>query len=153
MRIILAVDGSTCSDFAVETMMHQHNPTETEVLVVHAVDTQNLLPIHYSYGMGPAFVHDYTNVVQQLRKQGEDLAARTAASLQAAGFKTYTQVEECDARDLILECATKWNADLIVLGSHGRRGLNRFVMGSVSEAVARHASCSVEIVRTGTRAA
>jgi nucleotide-binding universal stress UspA family protein len=43
--------------------------------------------------------------------------------------------------------AAEWEADLIVVGSHGRRGVNRFLLGSVSEAVALHANCSVEIIR------
>jgi nucleotide-binding universal stress UspA family protein len=50
-------------------------------------------------------------------------------------------------KELILEEAHKWGADLIVVGSHGRRGINRFLLGSVSEAVASHAHCSVEIIR------
>jgi nucleotide-binding universal stress UspA family protein len=48
---------------------------------------------------------------------------------------------------VILDTAAKWHADLIVIGSHGRKGLDRFLLGSVSEAVARHAPCSVQIVR------
>jgi nucleotide-binding universal stress UspA family protein len=48
---------------------------------------------------------------------------------------------------VILDTAKKWGADLIVLGSHGRRGLDRFLLGSVSEAVAIHAACSVQVVR------
>ena len=48
---------------------------------------------------------------------------------------------------VILDQAREWRADLIVVGSHGRKGLEHFLMGSVSEAVARHAACSVEIVR------
>jgi len=49
---------------------------------------------------------------------------------------------------LILEEAERWDADLILVGSHGRRGIERLVIGSVSEAVALHAECSVEMVRT-----
>ena len=51
---------------------------------------------------------------------------------------------------LILDCAAEWGADLIIVGSHGRKGIARFVLGSVSEAVARYARCSVEIVRLPT---
>jgi nucleotide-binding universal stress UspA family protein len=47
----------------------------------------------------------------------------------------------------ILDEAEKWKVDVIVLGSHGRSGLDRMVMGSVSEAVALHAKCSVEVIR------
>jgi len=49
----------------------------------------------------------------------------------------------------ILAAADSWEADLIVMGSHGRRGFDRIVLGSVSESVAMHARCSVEVIRKG----
>ena len=52
-----------------------------------------------------------------------------------------------DPRSLILDTAESCGVDLIVLASHGRRGLDRFLMGSVSEAVATYARCSVEVIR------
>jgi nucleotide-binding universal stress UspA family protein len=51
------------------------------------------------------------------------------------------------AAETIMETAKNWGADLVALGSHGRRGFSRFLLGSVSYAVASHAPCSVEIVR------
>jgi|SRR5579859_846412 len=153
MRVLLAIDGSQCSDAAVETLIRQYKPSDTEVLVLHAVESLGLIPISYPYGAGPVFVQDYTAIAQQWRRDGEELVSRTASRLQAAGFKTSTQVEESDARKLILDCAKKWQPDLILLGSHGKRGLDRFLLGSVSEAVARHAGCSVEIVRAAASAA
>jgi nucleotide-binding universal stress UspA family protein len=48
---------------------------------------------------------------------------------------------------ILLDEAGKWHADMIVLGSHGRSGFDRFTMGTVSEAVALHADCSVEAIR------
>jgi nucleotide-binding universal stress UspA family protein len=44
--------------------------------------------------------------------------------------------------------AKEWGADILVVGSHGRRGLTRLLMGSVSEAIALHAGCSVEVIRS-----
>jgi nucleotide-binding universal stress UspA family protein len=55
-------------------------------------------------------------------------------------------------QELILKEAADWGADLIVLGSHGRRGFSRFLLGSVSEAVASHAPCSVEVIRQARKA-
>jgi nucleotide-binding universal stress UspA family protein len=72
---------------------------------------------------------------------------KTVEALGAKGLKATGTVENGDAKSKILEAAKNWRADLIVLGSHGRKGLEHFLMGSVSEAVARHAGCSVEIVR------
>lgn len=76
------------------------------------------------------------------------LCKEAADTLKAAGFKQPSHaVEEGNPKVVIVDEANKWRADLIVLGSHGRKGLDRFLLGSVSEAVSRHATCSVEIVR------
>ena len=80
--------------------------------------------------------------------QARELVDQVAKTLSSAGFRVTTSVVTGDARSVILDDAAEWHADLIALGSHGRRGLRRFFLGSVSDAVARHASCSVQIVRT-----
>ena len=67
--------------------------------------------------------------------------------LASAGLKATTAVLSGSPKEAILEEAKKWNADLIVVGSHGRRGFKRFLLGSVSEAVAMNAHCSVVVVR------
>jgi nucleotide-binding universal stress UspA family protein len=72
---------------------------------------------------------------------------RAAAALKAAGFNAKGRVVEAETRSGILDLASEWHADLIVLGSHGRKGLQRFMLGSVAESVARGAYCSVLIVR------
>ena len=74
--------------------------------------------------------------------------AESARVLRDAGFTVDTAIEEGIAKSILVETAAKWPADLIVVGSHGRKGLARFLLGSVSEGVARHAPCSVLIVRT-----
>jgi nucleotide-binding universal stress UspA family protein len=80
-------------------------------------------------------------------KQAEILVTKVAEVLRSKGLKVTAAVEHGDPRSKIIDTAKEWHADLIVLGSHGRKGLDRFLMGSVSEAVARHAPCSVQIVR------
>ena len=81
------------------------------------------------------------------KQHAEALVAKTAELLRARSLKVTAALEVGDPKSKILDVAEEWHADLIVLGSHGRKGLNRFLMGGVSEAVARHACCSVEIVR------
>jgi nucleotide-binding universal stress UspA family protein len=80
-------------------------------------------------------------------KLAHALVDRIARELRSAGFKADTAVEVGDVRESIIDAATQWGADLIVVGSHGQRGIRRFLLGSTAEFVARHASCSVEIVR------
>jgi nucleotide-binding universal stress UspA family protein len=60
------------------------------------------------------------------------------------------QLIEGDPKSQILDVAKEWKADMIVVGSHGRTGLNRFLMGSVSQGVVNHAHCSVEVVRAAS---
>jgi nucleotide-binding universal stress UspA family protein len=81
------------------------------------------------------------------RAHTKGLVARTADVLRPAGFNVTTLVEEGHPVTKIIGHATAWKADLIVLGSHGRTGFDRLLLGSVSEGVARHAPCTVEIVR------
>ena len=77
----------------------------------------------------------------------ERRVTRTAHVLRNTGFQSTGLVRTGDARDQIITYAAEWPAHLIVLGSHGRGGLDRFLLGSVSEGVVRHAPCSVEVVR------
>jgi nucleotide-binding universal stress UspA family protein len=147
MKILLAIDGSSCSEAAVEALLKQYKTEDTEILILHVVESVKLMPITYGFGTGPVFAQDYAAIAQEWRAQGEALVSRTANRLQSAGFKTSTSVEEGDAREGILECAKKWRPGVILVGSHGWRGLDRLLLGSVSEAIARHAGCSVEIVR------
>jgi nucleotide-binding universal stress UspA family protein len=117
----------------------EHQRPGTEIKVLHVVDLGP--PIHTSYA---------ERFRQQILKEGEALVARTAKRLRAEGLNVVTAVEEGDTKTSIIDNAVRWQADLIVLGSHGRKGLEHFLMGSVAEAVARHAPCSVEIVRLGS---
>ena len=80
-------------------------------------------------------------------KQAEALVTKVADRLRSKGLKVTTKVEQGDSKSGIIDAASKWRAELIIIGSHGRKGLDRFLMGSVAESVARHAPCSVEIVR------
>jgi nucleotide-binding universal stress UspA family protein len=84
---------------------------------------------------------------EESAQQAKALVAKTADALRSAGISVTTDIVQGDPKILIIENAEAWGADLIVLGSHGRRGLKRFLLGSVSETVMRHAHCSVEIVR------
>jgi nucleotide-binding universal stress UspA family protein len=97
--------------------------------------------------MVPEIVIDNAQIEAERLKQSTALVASAAQSLRSAGFATTEAVEKGDPKSVILDQAEKWPADLIILGSHGLKGMPRFLIGSVSDAVARHAACSVQIVR------
>jgi len=136
-KVVLAVDDSKFSEAAIQAAIRQARPGLAELCILHVVDLQLPIPTSYAGGFR-----------QVSLKQGRDLVGRVERLLGRAGFKTQTVVEEGDPRSTIVDYAKKWDANLIIVGSHGRKGLDRFLLGSVAEFVARHAHCSVEIVRT-----
>ena len=143
MKILLAVDESKFSEAAVQTVLAQARPHETEVRVLHVLEPPSLLMGREMGGYDPEF----EAVWKALRDQAKALVEKTEGKLRTAGFTVSPSLEEGDPKSKIIDAAKEWNADLIVLGSHGRTGLQRFFLGSVAESVARHAECSVEIVR------
>lgn len=148
MKVLLAVDGSACSEAAVERLVQGFRPGDTEVRVLHAVEWMKEMPVSFQFGQGPAAGHDVFESRKRSFEQAEQLVSRVAGQLEMAGFRTSVTTPDADPRHAIIDAAGQWPADLIVMGSHGRRGLNRFLLGSVAESVVRHAACSVEIVRT-----
>ena len=98
----------------------------------------------------PQIAPGYAPELDDQKKSDHALVERAADDLRRVGFKTHTAVEVGDVRDSILAAAAEWDADLVVIGSHGHRGIQSLFLGSVAESVARDAKCSVEIVHIRT---
>jgi nucleotide-binding universal stress UspA family protein len=139
MNILLAVDGSEFSDAAIQNLVRTR-PTDAQIRVIHVIEP---FPVIESWVYTP----DWNKMLDEQRKEAEAFVAEAAQTLRQANFSVTTAIESGNPQSVLVDTATKWPADLIVMGSHGRRGLERFLMGSVSEGVARHAPCSVLIVR------
>lgn len=145
MKILLAIDGSKFSEDASRTVASQLPAENSEVVVLQVVE-----PLVFSNPpqMARGYAPEMAARLQEQIKQAKDSTARAAEVLRAAGFKADARVVENEIRTGILDVAAEWHADLIVMGSHGKKGLRKFLLGSVAEFVARHAPCSVLIVRT-----
>jgi nucleotide-binding universal stress UspA family protein len=144
MKILLAVDDSAYSKEALRSMVGQFKGQDVEVRVLSVVEP---VSVYISADAFPHFTPQVEEIEEDRKQQANALVAAVTKQLQQERFKATAVVDIGDAKTKILENASNWGADLIVLGSHGWKGINRFLLGSVSEAVARHASCSVEIVR------
>ena len=144
MKILIAIDGSDSSKAALESVIARPWPPHTQVNVLHVVEPPSLLMGREMGGIDPEF----EMVWNALREQAKDLVAKAADKLRAAKFNASSQLVEGDPKSQIIDIANEWGADMIVLGSHGHKGLSRFLIGSVSQDVVRHAHCSVEIIRT-----
>jgi nucleotide-binding universal stress UspA family protein len=147
MKILLAVDGSPCSEFALIEVARRPWPTGSEVKVISVVDTPNVLAVE-PWAVPPTYFED---VMKDVREAARVPVERAVTKLRAGEDKTLkvtSEIIEGSPKREILDEAERWGADLIVVGSHGYGALNRFLLGSVSQAVALHAKCSVEIVRS-----
>jgi nucleotide-binding universal stress UspA family protein len=143
MKTLLAIDDSNFSEAALQAVIAQNHSKDTEVQVLHVVEPPSLLVARGMVGYDASL----DAVWDQETKQAQTLVTKAAEALSARGFKAIGVVKQGDPKSMIIDVATEWNADLIVLGSHGRKGFDRFLMGSVTEATVRHAVCSVEVVR------
>ena len=146
MKILLAVDGSPCSDAAVEEVTKRPWPVGSVIKVLTAYELPVpptaetwALPLNYFDEMDVALAKQSQNIVDSaLQKLKEKLGKSVALD---------GVILPGAPRTVILDEAERWNADLIVVGSHGYRAWERFLLGSVSQAVVSHAKCSVEVVR------
>jgi len=145
MNIIVAIDGSHFSRVAVDRLIERPWPEGTRIRVVHVVE-----PFHPEYA---AWHANYVPLALQAQKELVDAARimvdETVDQLKARFGEDAVEgeIHEGYIKDRILELAESWPADLIVVGSHGRKGITKFLLGSVSEAIMSHAPCSVEVVR------
>jgi nucleotide-binding universal stress UspA family protein len=143
MKILLAIDDSKFSEAAVETVIEQARPHSAEIRILHVVESPPILVARNLGGFDSAL----ETALESQKQHAEEVVAKAAKLLRARGLKVTAALETGDPKSKILDVAEEWHADLIVLGSHGRKGLDRFLIGGVSDAVSRHACCSVQIVR------
>jgi nucleotide-binding universal stress UspA family protein len=148
VKILLPIDDTPCSTAAIDAVLAQVRPEDTEIRLLHVVEWPKHLPMHLAMGAGPTAGPDLLAARDTAFRSGESVIARAATRLEARGFRTATSIVPGVARDTILAAAAEWHPDLIVIGSHGWKGLDRLLLGSVSNAIVRQASCSVQVVRS-----
>ena len=138
MKVLMGVDHSEFSGDLVRAIVKQFRSETTEVLVLHVLQQA-----------GPAVPEMDAGYAPEMEGEGKWptpwlIALRGATWCRLQG-RHRRRGGRCE-REYHRRCH-EWGADLIVVGSHGQRGIRRFLLGSAAEFVARHASCSVEIVR------
>jgi nucleotide-binding universal stress UspA family protein len=146
MKILLAVDGSQCSDLAVSEVARRPWPDASELKLITIIEPL-ILPVSEPM----ALPGDYFEQAEQVAQEQAAAVIEKAISAIREAHPEWTaitsEILRGNPKQVIVDEAEKWKADLIVVGSHGYKGFTRFWLGSVSQAVASHAHCSVEIVR------
>jgi len=133
MRILIAVDGSPASDAVIQEAAARPWPKGTEMCLVTTVD--------------PYFFTRAPLLLEEMKLKTGEVLAESARPLREAGWTVSTNALVSNPRHGLPKIASEWKASLIMLGSHGRGAFSRLLMGSTAQAVMRHATCSVEIVR------
>jgi len=139
MRVLLAVDGSDDARAAGAWLAQHPLPTGSRLRVVTAVSI-------------PPSALDIPTVREfntALREQAREAAEAARAQLAPGFAQSEVLVREGDAREVILTAAETWPADLVVMGARGLGAVAGLLLGSVSLGVARHAPCSVLVVKPG----
>jgi nucleotide-binding universal stress UspA family protein len=128
MRVLIAYDGSTFADSAIADLTYAGLPDNTEARLFHAVERPTDL---------------------MAETQLEDVSVKVQSQFRSWNVQMETAVG--NPAGMIVKRAKAWHTDLVILGTHGRSGLARVLLGSVSTAVTKDAGCSVRIARTGDR--
>lgn len=154
IKVLVATDGSNFSIAALDSVASRPWPEGSEVKLISVEELPALLPNQMTASslsaMYPASLLE--ELLQCARTHAKEAIENASIVLRRSSLRLVngSSTPLGDPRLAILEAAREWRADLIVLGSHGRRGLDRLLLGSVAENIALHAHCSVEVIRAGS---
>jgi len=144
-RIFVPVDGSTASNAGLKEALKLAKDQKARLRLLHIVDQLVIFNT-------PEAGFNVESVVESMRRNGQQLLKRAVKVAASRGVKAESAlIESAGVRvaDVITRQAKRWRAGLIVMGTHGRRGVNRMIMGSDAELVVRNAGVPVLLVRDG----
>lgn len=141
-HVLVPIDESDPSDKALDYVFSRH--AEDEITVVHVVDLTELMTYG---GIEAGMMADFGGLREQQQSRAEELVEAARERALAEGLDVHTEVLVGRPERIIVEYADDHGVDHIVIGSHGRSGASRVLLGSVAEAVARRSSVPVTIVR------
>ena len=143
MKIVVGVDESPHARAALKWIRGMTWPAGTRVIVVSAVRP---MVMAYAEVYAPATASLQQADEDQLHFQ-QELTARAEQELRAGGLRTEARVLHGDPREVLVDTARAEGAQLLVVGSHGRSGLAKLLLGSVASHVVTHAPCNVMVVK------
>jgi nucleotide-binding universal stress UspA family protein len=143
-KILVALDGSESSQRALREALLLAKRSGAQLRAVHVIDKSPL----FLYGG----YYDPVELLTALRAEGSAALDNAQKALEAEGVVADSEVVETEnLKDDIAHClkryAEQYGADLVVLGTHGRRGVQRVVLGSVAERFVRFSTCPVLLLR------
>ncbi|MFQ5976407.1 MAG: universal stress protein [Candidatus Hydrothermarchaeales archaeon] len=143
--ILTPVDGSSNSDLAVEESGILAKKFDAKVILLHVAHTETSFSRQYEDEYADETSISYMSEVD--KKEADEILERGEKILEEMGVKPETAIRMGEPANEILEFATEYPVDYIVMGSRGLSGIKKFLMGSVSSRVMEHSHCSVLIVK------
>jgi nucleotide-binding universal stress UspA family protein len=141
-KLLVPVDGSEVSMGAVKEAVELAKRLGSSVRLVYVLDAMMMAVPDPETGLV-----NVSELRDSFRAVGENALSGAEKLMKSAGVNVEKVLVEGDVHETVIDEAEEWGADLIVMGTHGRRGFNRLLLGSVAESVARRASCGVMLVR------
>ena len=144
-RILVPIDGSQTATKALQSALQMAKESGGVVRIVHLVDANAYM------GSSGGFLNYPRDLPDAMRGSGKKMLEDAANLAQTMGVPAETQLfDTFDGRlaDVVSDAAKAWNADLIVVGTHGRRGLGRVLLGSGAEQILRQAPLPVLVIRS-----
>jgi nucleotide-binding universal stress UspA family protein len=149
-KILIGIDESPFADHAAAYGFVLAEKLNADVGLIHIIEPIVApTPITADYAIGMPFDNtSETMLPEMMHIQDEQSRGMIAQTIKKYGGDTLITVftEYGDTADGIIECSKKFNADMIVIGTHSRTGIDRFLMGSVAEHVVRHSEIPVLVV-------
>lgn len=146
-HILVAVDGSNTSKLALAEAIKLAHPQKTQVRLIHVID-QTMSTYEARGWVGDEAALE--TLLKAAQEAGVKVLEEASKICQEAGLDFQTAMPKtlgAGIADILLEEAGRWPADLIVLGTHGRKGIQHLMLGSVAERVMRRAKIPVLLVR------
>ena len=141
MKILIGIDDSAQSQSAIDFVRTQPWPPGSEALVLSAVEAGSYALVETTGARG------YEELYQRAEHAQAALVGGAERALRPAGLAVTGRVVRSDAREALVRAAEEESFDLVVVGSHGRTGLPKLLLGSVAGHVVTHAPCSVLVVK------
>ena len=143
-KVLVAIDNTGLSELVIGALSAQTRPDETEVLVLQVVE-----PLVYSTPpeMSPGWTPEQVARRKEEQEKAKVALNHAVETFRKAGYKADSRIVESEIKDGILGVASEWDAKLIVVTSHARKGIAKFLHSSVAESIVHRAPCSVLVVK------
>jgi len=142
-KILSPIDGSRTAERGAQEAVRLAKDQGAQLLFLYVVDA-------HVAAIDPYGAINTGELIDSLREYGTEVLKKAQAAAQAAGVAATTEIVDSiavRAGDAIVHCASQWGADIVVMGTHGRRGVSHLLMGSDAELVVRTSPSPVLLVR------